>query len=192
MDLNWGSGLRGVGGSDIYASGLALLLFQRSADEDILLLLACSFGVMDGQHRHSTKHTPIYRLCSFLSNTEQKHVEKAHQQVLWYLCLLIHYWQLGSVFSCSTLSTVASSQISHSTVSVFLFHVSDELCEGALRGDPEGLGSPGVHRSFVWGGTPCFRKARRPYSRPSKDLHAGVEIKHLHINFNLKQKTSLS
>lgn len=33
-----GSGLRGVGGSDLYALSLPVLLFQRSVDEDILLL----------------------------------------------------------------------------------------------------------------------------------------------------------
>lgn len=36
-----GSGLRGVGVSDLYALGLPVLLFQRFVDEDILLLLDC-------------------------------------------------------------------------------------------------------------------------------------------------------
>lgn len=80
LDLIWGSGLRGVGGSDLYAFGLPVLLFQRSVDEDILLLLDICFGVMDGQFLHPTKCTPICLVNLLLKYGA--HNEKVHQQLM--------------------------------------------------------------------------------------------------------------
>lgn len=40
-----GSGLRGVGGSDLYAFGLPVLLYQRSVNEDIFIIVRSSLWV---------------------------------------------------------------------------------------------------------------------------------------------------
>lgn len=137
--------------SDLYALGLPVLLFQRFVDEDILLLSDCGlWGLwMDNATTPPNAH-PFSESIDFIGTQ--------HKKLVWYLCLLIHYWQLLDCSSCSTipLSTVTKQP----DLTQYFFHSSDQLCKDEVQGHPERMDAPGVHRSLIRGGTSCVWQDR--------------------------------
>lgn len=95
----------------------------------------------------------------------------------WFSHIFISYWQFQGSLLCKiiTFNPQTHSHI-HGLLMFLSFCVSDELCERAVQGHSEGMGTPGLHRSFIWGGAPYFRQDWRPHSWYQKGLYAGEKM----------------
>lgn len=51
-------------------------------------------------------------------------------------------------------------------LNVCLSPIPDKLCERAVQGQQQGMGSPGVHRGFFGSGSSCFWQDWRPHPGP--------------------------